>query len=403
MSMLDQQPRHEPGPLHRENSHRDGAIQPRPRRILHVVPAMDRGGIETWLMHILRHIDRSRYRMDFLTLLAQAGAYDDEIRALGSQVLICPASRRPWQFIRRLTGILRNREPYDVIHSHVHHYSGVIVALAAAQGIPTKIVHSHNDTRPHEAGRGWPRKLYLRAMKHLIRRYATHRMAVSCQAAEDLFGLNWASERNCQVAYCGMDFSPFAVKRNRLELCDDLGLPADALVIGHVGRFFWRKNHAFLLEIAAEAFAREPRARLLCIGDGPLLPEIDDKAKAMGIRERILFAGARTDVPLLMTSVMDVFVLPSHHEGLSLASLEAQAAGLQCLLSEGLTKEGDMLPRLVSRLPLSASAAEWASVLLDLAGQPRISSEQALAVVNQSDFAVSKSLERLLHVYDIMA
>ena len=99
-------------------------------------------------------------------------------------------------------------------------------------------------------------------------------------------------------------------------------------MIGHVGRFLWAKNHPFVVKVAAALFQREPRARLLLIGDGPLQPEIEALVRTSGIADRVIFAGARADVPRLLKGAMDAFVFPSHFEGLGLAAVEAQAAGL---------------------------------------------------------------------------
>ena len=171
-------------------------------------------------------------------------------------------------------------------------------------------------------------------MKHWIRRYATWRVGVSLESAEDLFGARWQDDGRTCVIHCGLDLSKFTADEVRGQVRRSVGLPADALVIGHVGRFYPRKNHSFLLDVAAELFALTPHASLLSLGDGPLMPEIQARAKALGIAERIVFAGSRNDVAALMMNAMDVFMLPSYQEGLSIALLEAQAAGLPCVISD---------------------------------------------------------------------
>lgn len=371
-----------------------------PRRVLHVVASLVRAGIEVWLLNVMRATGRAHRPMDFLVLTDQPGECEDEVRALGGRVMPCPHPRRPWLVARRFREVLRTQGPYAVVHSHVHHYSGFLMRLAAREGVPVRVAHSHNDTRAFEARRPWPREFYRSLMRNWIRSHATDRIAVSRESAEDLFGASWEADENCHIIRCGVDFAPFAVVGDRRKVLAELGLPADALVIGHVGRFHPRKNHAFLLEIAAEAFAREPLARLLCLGDGPLMHEIRGKAIAMGIADRILFAGSRTDVPLLMTTVMDVFVLPSHHEGLSLATLEAQAAGLPCVLADGLTREGDVLAPLMHRVSLEAPAEKWAECLLQVAGRATLRQESALEAMSGSEFSVEHTTAQLCRIYD---
>ncbi len=397
--MLDQRPRALAGSPEEENVRAPGLVRRPPRRILHVLAGLAYGGIETWLLDVMRASDRGCYPMDFLVLADEPGAREQEVRALGGRVIPCPQPRQPWRVARRFKEVLRTEGPYAVVHSHVHHYSGFLMRLAAQAGVPVRVAHSHYDTRAIEARRRWPRRLYRSLMTRWIRRHATDRIAVSREAAEDLYGPSWMAEKKCQIIYCGLDFTPFAVTGDRRKLLAQLGLPADALVIGHVGRFFWGKNHAFLLEIAAETFVREPRARLLCLGDGPLMNEIQGQASAMGIADRVVFTGSRTDVPLLMTTVMDALVLPSHHEGLGLVLVEAQAAGLPCLMAAHLPAAAIVLPQLVHRLPLDAPAASWAEALLQVAGRAPMRRESALEAMTDSEFSIQKSIARLLQVY----
>ena len=72
----------------------------RPIRILHVVGRMNRGGVETWLLHVLRQVDRARIQMDFLVHSPEPGAYDAELRALGSRIIPCMRPSRPWKYAR---------------------------------------------------------------------------------------------------------------------------------------------------------------------------------------------------------------------------------------------------------------------------------------------------------------
>ena len=368
-------------------------------RILHVVSSLERGGIEIWLIDILRRLKPPDYQMDFLVLQESQGALAPDASRLGSRVVTCPRHRNLWKVWRCFADTLRRYGPYDVVHCHSHHFSGIVVRLASFCGVAVRIVHSHNDTRGVEASAGFPRRLYLSWMRHWIRRYATWRVGVSRESAEDLFGARWQRDRRTCVIHCGLDLSKFTADEDRGQVRRSVGLPADALVIGHVGRFYPRKNHSFLLDVAAELFALAPHAWLLSLGDGPLLPEMQARAKALGIAERIVFAGSRNDVPVLMRNAMDVFMLPSHHEGLSIALLEAQAAGLPCVVSDGLTTEGDAVASLIHRLSLDAGPAVWADVVLQAARAPVIDRNEALRTILASDFNIEHSAARIAEIY----
>ncbi len=367
----------------------------RPVRILQVIGQMHRGGAETWLMHVLRRLDRQRFHWDFLVHTDQPCAYDDEIRALGSRLLRCLHPQRPWLYARNFRQVLREHESYDVVHSHVHDFSGTVLRLARRAGIPVRIAHSHNDTRAVDRQAGWARRLYVALMRRWIARHATIRLACSQEAGVALFGPTDVTP--WQTLYCGVDLEPFRQAVDRAAVRAELGLPADAFVLGHVGRFMEQKNHTFLLRIAAEASRREARTHLLLVGEGPLRPLIERQAAEQGLSGRVDFAGQRPDVPRLMRGAMDVFVLPSLHEGLPLVGMEVQAAGLPLVMTDTITPEVDRVPGMVHRLPLAQPPSAWAEAIL--AARRSVGPEQALALVEQSPFNIQQGVKELERLY----
>lgn len=334
----------------------------RPLRILQVVGGMNRGGVETWMMHILRNLDRDRYRLDFLVHTTSPCAYDEEARRLGAAIVPCLHPSRPHVYARNFRRLLRAHGPYDVVHSHVHHFSGFVLRLAWREGVRVRIAHSHSDTSRIQAEASPIRAMYLSLTKHWIRRYATHGLAVSREAAAALFGAAWRKEARYRLLFCGIDLAPFQAKVDPMAVRDDLAVPRDAFVIGHVGRFVSVKNHAFLIEIVAELVKTVPHVHLLLIGDGELLPAIEQQAARAGLARRVTFAGGRSEVPRLMRA-MDVFAFPSHFEGLPLALAEAQAAGVPCIASDAITEEVNLIPQLIQRLSLAQSASVWAEAI----------------------------------------
>ncbi|WP_373543089.1 glycosyltransferase family 1 protein [Chamaesiphon sp.] len=370
-----------------------------PIRILHVVGTMDRGGAETWLMHILRNIDRHSFHLDFLVSTTAVGAYDDEIRALGGRVISCMGHANPVKYAQKFTQILREYGPYDIVHSHIHHYNGYIFRLARQAGVPMRICHSHIDSTALEAQAGWLRRQYFKLMTYWIDRHATLGLGCSEVASANLFGKNWQTDPRWQIYYCSVDLTPFAQQVDAASVRAELGIPAAAFVIGHVGRFQEQKNHTFLLDIFAEILNREPQAYLLLVGDGPLRSTIEQEAVAKGIGARTLFVGSRPDVPRLMLSAMDAFVMPSLCEGLPLVGIEVQAAGLTAFLSEAITAEVCLLESLVTRLSLSQPASVWADRILRSRQQPKIDRMAALTTIQDSSFNIQVGVRELMQIY----
>lgn len=376
-------------------SARDPAI-----RILHVVGCMDRAGVETWLMHVLRNMDRERYRMDFLVQSDQPASYDEEIRSYGARVIPCPHPHRPWIYAPRLQSVLRQEGPYDVVHSHIHHYSGIVLRLSKAAGVPVRIAHSHLDSRPVDQTATALRKLYLRTARSWIHRYATCGLSASRLAASALFGPAAESDPRWRVLSYGADFSAFHTPADRLETLSEFGIAGDAFVIGHVGRMVPQKNHEMLLRIAAEVCRREPRARFLLVGTGPLRKRLESQVEAAGMRDFVRFAGVRSDVARLMTGAMDAFLFPSHFEGLGLVLVESQAAGLPIVCSSTIPQEADVVPGMIRRLSLEDSTETWAQAVLDLASaKPPVARSEALRRVEHSAFSLQRCVAELEVLY----
>ena len=367
-----------------------------PVRVLHVVGGMNRGGAETWLMNMLRRTDQTRIRLDFLVHTSESCAYDEEIRALGSHVIPCLHPHQPFTYAQNFRRIMDEYGPYDVVHSAVHHFSGYVLRLASQCGIGGRIAHSH-DASPGD-GHAFMRTGYLRLMKHWVNRFATAGLACSTPAAVALFGQEWQSDSRWKLHYPSADLAPFACMVDRSEVRHELGIPDDALVVGHVGRFDPQKNHTYLIEIAAELIRCQKNTRILLVGGGPLREEVETRVRKLGLDRYFVFAGLRSDVPKLMLGAMDCFLLPSLHEGLPLVAVEAQAAGLPLIMSDEITSEALLPTSSALRISLSRSPAVWANAILRMCNVPRVTSAEALAAIANSAFNIERvhgELEKL--------
>jgi glycosyltransferase involved in cell wall biosynthesis len=368
----------------------------KPIRVLHVLGAMNRGGVETWLMHVLRRIDRERFAMDFLVHTAEPAAYDAEVLALGSRILRCSHPHDPVRYRKRFLEIAERCGPFAVVHSHVHHYSGYVLWLARAAKVPVRISHSHNDTESLNREATLLRKAYLMASRKLISANCTHALAASGPAALALFGPRWQTDPRVRVLYYGVDLDAFRLPADRSAVRAEFGFRADDIVFGHVGRFDPQKNHTFLAEIAIEILKREANARFLLVGDGPLRSSIEQQFQRAGILGSAVFTGSRSDVPRLMLGAMDEFLFPSLYEGLGLVLIEAQAANLPAIVSDRVPSEAIVVPGLVRCVSLNQPAATWAEAALH---HRECRASNALATVERSPFNITASVEALTRVY----
>ena len=377
----------------------------RPIRILHVVGWMNRGGVETWLMHILRNIDRNLFEMDFVLHTSESCHYNDEILSLGSRIIVSPYKPHPnrhwWNYMANFRQILEEHGPYDVVHSHLDYFSGNILRIAEQAGVPVRIAHSHNDTSFLVAKGGWKASLYVAWLKMRISRYATVGLACSGKAAVDLFGSQWKSDRRWQILHYGVDLAPFQEQIDPALVRAELDIPQDAFVIGHVGRFELQKNHPFLLKIVAQIARQEPKMCLLLIGHGSLRCDVEYEVAQLGLTDKVIIAGVRSDIPRLMLGAMDVFLFPSLFEGLPLVLIEAQAAGLPCIFSDVISEEIDVVKPLMKRLSLSNSPSKWAEAVLarKKANLPIERSEALSILQKDSQFNIKCCAKSLAAIY----
>jgi len=242
--------------------------------------------------------------------------------------------------------------------------------------------------------------MYIKLMRRWLAQNASVGLAASRKAASALYGEAWELDPRWQLVYYGVDLEPFKSTSDPLAVRAELGIPADALVIGNVGRFQEQKNHAFLVDIAAEVVKREPKAYLLLVGEGELRTAIERWVSQAGIADKVIFLGLRRDVPRLLIGAMDAFVLPSFYEGLPLVGIEAQAAGLPYILSDAITEEADRITPLIQRLSLSRPASMWAEAILAVRDTaPSISRREALRLMENSPFNIAFSVKKLEEFY----
>ena len=330
-------------------------------RVLQVVTHMERGGLESMIMNYYRHIDREKVQFDFLVHRQERAAFDDEIESLGGRIYRLPRLV-PWSknYLSALNCFFDEHPEYKVVHVHQDCLSSVILKVAARHNIPVRIAHSHNANQDRNLK--YPIKLWYRRS---IPQYATNLFACGKDAGDWMF-----SGAPYQIVNNAIDAAAYTCDpEKRTEMRQKLDL-RDELIIGHVGRFNPQKNHPFLLDIFAALLKKEPNAVLLLVGGGEDMPKMQAKAQTLGISERVQFLGVRSDVADLMQA-MDVFVFPSLYEGLPVTMVEAQAAGLPCLISDKVPPECIITEGLVDILPLSAGAETWPEKLLEKRDTPR--------------------------------
>jgi glycosyltransferase involved in cell wall biosynthesis len=368
-------------------------------RVLHVLKSLPLGGIETWLMHILRRDRVSFVQHELLLMVEEPGVYEAEARELGVPIHKLPHTGSWVRWFVDLRRFLKERGPFDAVHSHPSIVGGAIIATAAMAGVPSRIAHQHDARSAGPDFRSLRGRILRRGTMILTGLAATRRIGITETAIEDIAGKNWRRKKDCSILLYGFDFSSFSGAAERAkDLRRSLQLDPSHKVIGHVGRFDPVKNHPFLLRTFARVAEADPEARLVMVGTGRLQNDMRTLAEDLGIAHAVRFAGATQDIAAYM-ALFDLFLFPSFSEGLGIVCVEAQAAGTRVLASDTVPREAAVVPEAVDFLPLAAGEGAWAERIAEVLAKPRPNSESWRGIVEQSAFGIERCVRDLHGIY----
>lgn len=361
-----------------------------PVRILEVVNAMDRAGLETMIMNYYREFDHDQIQLDFLAHRDWRGDYEDEIESLGGHIYRAPRLYpQHWLSYRRFMRRFFAEHRYPVVHSHIDSMSAFPLAMARECGVPVRIAHSHNDSVDRDLK--YPiKEMARRKLPKVSNRY----WACSMASGVYLFGESHRSEIRVVRNAIELDAYRFDLEA-RDEVRAELHITPGQTVIGHVGRFSKVKNHALLIRLLGELRSRGEDVALVLVGDGELRQEIEGATERAGLAPFARFLGVRGDAERIVNA-FDVVVFPSIHEGIPLALIEAQANGLPVLASEAVSGETLLLPAAES-LPLDAPIGEWADAAVRLAGGGRAA--KPIEVLSGAGYEIHAAAEDLAAAY----
>lgn len=308
-----------------------------PTRILHIVTSLSfNDGVMSTIMNIYRFIDRNLIQFDFLYHHEFGQDYSDEISSLGGKTfkLRVLSLKTSIKYLHDLDVFFKHHSYYQVVHAHAANYNVFSLYFALNSGISIRIAHSHSSNTSNSA----IKKIRSFILKLPLKKLATDYFSCSDLASIHMFGKNYQSYEHFFLLPNSIDITKFQFnkttredKRNTLHL-------NDSFVLGHVGRFSVLKNHNFIIDIFNELLKLEPNSKLLLVGEGEDMNEIRKKVAALNLNEFVLFLGVISDTSAIYQAI-DVFILPSLSEGLPMVVLEAQTAGLPCIISDTITTQ----------------------------------------------------------------
>lgn len=363
-------------------------------RILIIAGSLEMGGLENQLVYFGKYVDKTRFQVDY-TSTSKDAYYKNDIINAGCGFYLLPDPRKDGTavYCSELLKLLKNNK-YDVVHSHELFHSGIEMALSYIAGVRKRVAHSHS-TKDGNRRNKLIRLLYHHAMRSMIRVFATDYLACSSEAGIFLFGKGIINNRKFKVVPNSVETGRFMECK---EICRDIPRKKGWKYIAHVGRFSEEKNHKLLIEAAKQFKEKNMNLAFVFVGSGPLFQYCDSAVKNNALEDYVIMLGARKDIPNVLRTV-DAFILPSLFEGMPLSLIEAQAAGLHCVIPDHITEEVDFGIGLLHRLSLNKSVAEWGAMIEKAVALPRPDQLIIRNAIRNKRFDTSSFVEELCNVY----
>lgn len=328
-------------------------------RVLHMIGSLNLGGSQAMVVNLLSSINKENVIFDFVIDRPEELYFSEQVKNFGSRVYVLPAfnGRNISQVRNAWDAFFAEHSEYKILHSHVRSYASLFIPIAKKHGLKT-IVHSHSTSN----GKGLSAFVKM-LLQHPLRRISDYLFACSLESGKWLFGEKATRKDNFKILKNVIDIDKnFYNPKIREQYRERLGV-SDKTVFIHVGRLHPAKNHLFLLNAFKRIIDIDSNSVLLVVGDGELKEDVVSKIDELALKDKVRMLGNRSDVSSLL-SAADCFLFPSLWEGVPLTVIEAQAAGLPCLVSDRITDDV-CISELVTKLPID-SVEPWAKAVADM-------------------------------------
>lgn len=357
----------------------------KPLKIAQIIGKLYGGGVEKVIFNYYRVIDKSKVQFDFFYDADSTVTPPKDLVDMGAKFYKLPPYQKLWAYIPELYKIFKNNH-YDMVHSNLNTISVFPLAVAKAAGIPIRIAHSHSVPSNNEGLRT--------VLKYGLRPYtkvvANHYFACSEKAGRWLFGDKLYSQGKVKFIPNAIFFKKFNDEEIN-ELRSELKIRKNDFIVGHVGRLTFAKNHKFLLRVFKAILDINSNAKLLIVGDGELSEEISNLVDQMGLTSKVIMVGY-TSNPEKYYPLMNVFVLPSYFEGLSMATIEAQIGRVPVVVSQAVPEEANISDNF-HRLSLNDNIDTWAKTAIKASTRKLVISDKG------QTYDIYKAAPKLLSLY----
>lgn len=353
-------------------------------RVLNIIGSLERGGAETFLVNVYRNIDRSKLQFDFAIYNEPSEkSYYNEVKEMGAKVFFLPSkSKEPINNFIKVKSIVKDNK-YAIVWRYTDGCFGAIDLLAAkSAGALETMLNSRSSN-----AEGMVQYLIHYIIRPFLPLFVTQNYACGKKAGKWMFG-----RRPFEVINNGINTEDFCYNEENRNRYRQEFVIQKKTVVGHVGRFHPVKNHKLIIDIYENFKEKKPESTLVLVGEGEILPNIKEYVKKKNLEDDVLFLGSRSDVPKIL-QMMDIYIMPSFYEGFPRALLEAQAAGLPCVVSSAISEEAAVTDD-VSFIDINAPIETWVDILVEKCDLKKADNVELLRAKGYDIKDVAKKIEK---------
>lgn len=358
-------------------------------KVLHIMGSFG-GGISSFIWNKVNAMDKEKVVFDILTYDECSEDFKKVIYNMGGEIFHMPNPKEiGWKaFYSAVNDVMEQKNTYEMVHCHISGYRALPFRIIAKKNKLNRfIIHAHTSSNPLV-----PEKKIEKINRKLNGVLATEKVSCGIRASNFIFGTKFVEEKKIMHIPNSIDDSVYFNDSDSNLKEEVLGeaILSKPLIIGHVGRFKKVKNHKFMIEIMLELQELKIDFLWLFIGNGELLEDVKSEIKEYKLQDKVKFMGRREDVESFY-KIMDVFVLPSFHEGFPTVAVEAQAAGTPAILSESISNEVDLGMGLVDFCSVNNGPATWIDSILQSERKEIPSVESRRKIIEHKKFSNSSS------------